>query len=149
KTYELMKNVMHEMDENSGTIPSTLNNQLERHCNKSKKVKNAIHQELNIYNANQHLKLQVQESRKLVAEQLLGVSEVMGDFAKEIKKEQESHHRQEEMMLDALQDFGIEIEQVEIYSLEPGNIDIDITIPSSSSLGECEKIIAPILSDIL
>ncbi|MBS4179719.1 stage II sporulation protein E [Lederbergia citrea] len=149
KTYELMKNVMHEMDENTGTIPPQTFRQLDKHCNKAKKVRDAIHQELTVYQVNQQLKKQVQESRKLVAEQLLGVSAVMGDFAKEIQRDQENHHRQEEMMFDALQDFGIEIEHVEIYSLEPGNIDIDITLPNSSSLGECEKIIAPLLSDIL
>ncbi|MFS0615521.1 stage II sporulation protein E [Lederbergia ruris] len=148
-TYDLMKNIMHEMDENTGTIPNSLNQQLERHCNRSQKVKNAIHQGLNIYQANQQLKLQVKESRKLVAEQLLGVSEVMGDFAKEIQREQANHQKQEEIILDALQDFGIEIEEVEIYSLVPGNIDIDITLPGQNVLGECEKIIAPLLSDIL
>src|SRR5690606_34498353 len=79
----------------------------------------------------------------------LGVSEVMGDFAREIQREQENHYRQEEMMLDALQDFGVEIEQVEIFSIEPGNVDIDITLPSHSMAGETEKIIAPIISYIL
>ncbi|MBO0995949.1 stage II sporulation protein E [Bacillus sp. SD088] len=148
-TYDLMKNIMHEMDENTGSIPNTLNQQLERQCNRSQKVKNAIHQRLNVYQANQQLKLQVKESRKLVAEQLLGVSEVMGDFAKEIQREQANHQKQEEIILDALQDFGIEIEEVEIYSLVPGNIDIDVTLPGQNVLGECEKIIAPLLSDIL
>lgn len=148
-TYELMKKVMHEMDENSGAIPISLNRQLEKHCHKAKKVQSAIHQELNVYQANQQLKIQVQESRRLVAEQLLGVSEVMGDFAREIQREQKNHYRQEEMILDALQEFGIEIEEVEIYNLEPGNVDIDITLPSRHLLGECEKIIAPLLSDIL
>ena len=50
---------------------------------------------------------------------------------------------------EAIQDFGIQIENVEIYSLEQGNIDIDMTIPNYEGHGECEKIIAPMLSDIL
>ena len=45
--------------------------------------------------------------------------------------------------------FGIEIDHVEIYSLEQGNIDIDITIPYCGGMGQCEKLIAPLLSDIL
>lgn len=149
RTYELMKNVKNEMDQNTGMIPHSLNRNLRKHCNKDKQVRDAIHQELNVLQMNQQLKVQVQESRKLVAEQLLGVSEVMGDFAREIQREQENHYRQEEMMLDALQDFGVEIEQVEIFSIEPGNVDIDITLPSHSMAGESEKIIAPIISDIL
>ena len=51
------------------------------------------------------------ESRRLVAEQLLGVSEVMENFAREIQRERENHHRQEEQIYEALQDFGIQIEQ--------------------------------------
>lgn len=148
KTYELMKQVMHEMDEKSGFIPAKVYRQLEKHCSKAGKVRDVIHQELVFYQANKRLKKQVQESRKLVAEQLLGVSEVMVDFAKEMKREQNNHHQQEELLLESLQDFGIDIEQVEIYSLEPGGIDIDLMIPGWYGNGEAEKIIAPLLSDI-
>ncbi|MBO1004710.1 stage II sporulation protein E [Pseudogracilibacillus auburnensis] len=149
KTYELMKSIMHEIDDQTGRVPASMYRKLEKHCIKPTNVRNAIHQELNVYMANEQLKKQVKESRKLVAEQLLGVSEVMGDFAREIQREQESHHRQEEMVMDALMEFGIEIDQVEIFSMEPGNIDIDIAIPNYQGFGECEKIIAPLLSDIL
>ncbi len=58
-----------------------------------RKVRHAIHQQLTLYHANQKLKNKYIESRKLVAEQLLGVSEVMGDFAKEIEREQNNHDR--------------------------------------------------------
>jgi stage II sporulation protein E len=60
-------------------------------------------------------KRKVQDSRRLVAEQLLGVSEVMADFSREIKREREQHFIQEEQMIEALQHFGIEIQHVEIY----------------------------------
>ena len=73
----------------------------------------------------------------------------MDNFAKEIQRERENHHKQEELILEAMQEFGIQIEQVEIYSLEQGNVDIDMTIPDCQGHGECEKLIAPMLSDIL
>ncbi|MEB6551171.1 stage II sporulation protein E [Heyndrickxia sporothermodurans] len=149
KTYDLMKKMIHETENGDGVIPHRVHREFDKHCTKAKKVEDAILQELTFYQANQKLKLQVKESRKLVAEQLLGVSEVMGDFAKEIQRERENHHKQEEMILDALQDFGIDIEHVEIYSLNVGNVDIDMTIPYCNGHGECEKIIAPLLSDIL
>ncbi|MFT8320022.1 MAG: stage II sporulation protein E [Bacillus sp. (in: firmicutes)] len=148
-TYDYMKDIMTEMSENDGNISMNLSREWEKHCTRSKKVTDAIHQELTLYQANQKLKKQVLESRKLVADQLLGVSEVMGDFAKEIQRERENHHKQEELILEAIQEFGIHIENVEIYSLEQGNVDIDITIPYNTDHGECEKLIAPMLSDIL
>lgn len=148
-TYEYMKEIMHEIDEESGTISQKLSREWEKHCTRSKRVLEVIQQELTFYQANQKLKKQVQESRKLVADQLLGVSEVMEDFAKEIQREREIHYKQEEQILEALQSFGIHIEHVEIYSLDQGNVDIDMTIPYCRGHGECEKLIAPMLSDIL
>jgi stage II sporulation protein E len=148
-TYDYMKDIMTEMADTGGNISSNLSREWDKHCTRSKKVTDAIHQELALYQANQKLKKQVQESRKLVADQLLGVSEVMGDFAKEIQRERENHYKQEELILEAIQEFGIHIENVEIYSLEQGNVDIDITIPYNTGYGECEKLIAPMLSDIL
>jgi stage II sporulation protein E len=148
-TYDYMSEIMQEMDQNSGAVPQKLSREWDKHCTRSKKVMEIMQQQLTYYQANRKLKKQVQESRRLVADQLLGVSEVMGDFAKEIQRERENHSKQEEQILEALQDFGIHIEHVEIYSLEQGNVDIDMTIPYCQGHGECEKLIAPMLSDIL
>lgn len=149
KTYELMQNIMHENKQNTYKHNMKLKKDFERHCSKSGKVEEAIEQEINYFQANQKLKREVQESRRLVAEQLLGVSNVMDDLSKEIKRERENHFVQEEQILDALQNFGIEIVNVDIFSLEQGNVDIEMSIPFCNGHGECEKIIAPMLSDIL
>jgi stage II sporulation protein E len=148
-TYSFMEEMIHEMDQNGGNVSKKLSREWEKLCSRSNRVFDAIGQELTFYQANQKLKKQVHESRKLVAEQLLGVSEVMDTFAKEIQKERENHHKQEEQILESIQEFGIHIEQVEIYSLEKGNVDIEISIPYCRGHGECEKLIAPMLSDIL
>ncbi|MFB5198116.1 stage II sporulation protein E [Neobacillus sp. KR4-4] len=148
-TYAYMEEIIHEMDQNGGNISSKLARDWERICTRSKKVYESIGQELTFFQANQKLKRQVQESRKLVADQLLGVSEVMENFAKEIQRERENHHKQEEQIMEAMQSFGIHIEQVEIYSLEQGNVDIEMSLPFCNGHGECEKLIAPMLSDIL
>ncbi|MFS0865403.1 stage II sporulation protein E [Fredinandcohnia sp. 179-A 10B2 NHS] len=149
KTYDYMKEIMHEVDTNSLAYNHKLTREWEKHCVRPKKVIDAIEQELTHYQANLKLKKQVQESRKLVADQLLGVSQVMSDFAKEIQREGENHHVLEEQILDALQAFGIQIGHVDIYSVEQGNVDIELSIPYCNGSGECEKLVAPMLSDIL
>src|SRR5699024_10152046 len=89
------------------------------------------------------------ESKRLVADQLHGVSEVMDDFAKEILKEREHHEKQELEIIHALKQLGIELEKLEIYQLEKGNIDIEMTVSFYDYRGEGSKLIAPVLSDIL
>ncbi|MFZ3591041.1 stage II sporulation protein E [Bacillus sp. DJP31] len=148
-TYEHMHKIMQESEEYPPQRNSSFQREWDKYCVKSSKVTEAIQYELTYYQANQKLKKQVIESRRLVADQLLGVSQVMGDFAKEIQRERENHSIQEEQILDALRDFGIEVGHADIYSLEQGNVDIEMSVPYCNGRGECEKLIAPILSEIL
>lgn len=148
-TYEGMQEIMYQMSENSGQLPQKTANEWGKYCRSGPKVIQAISQELMYYEANQRLKKQVKESRKLVADQLRGVSAVMDDFAKEILRERQSHQQHEESIMEAIQDFGLHIGNIEIYNLEQGNVDIEMSVPYCQGRGECEKLIAPMLSDIL
>lgn len=123
--------------------------EFESSCVKSKRVLEVMQQEVSHFTANRKLKRQVSESRRLVADQLLGVSEVMDDFAAEILKEREQHELQEMQIVQALQSMGIDLEKLEIYQLEKGDIDIEMTVSFQYYRGEASKLIAPVLSDIL
>ncbi|MTH55240.1 stage II sporulation protein E [Bacillus mangrovi] len=148
-TYDLMTQVTNETGADTYSQNRKLKKEFHSHCSKAASVEIAIEQELNEFKAGQKLNRQVQESRRLVAEQLLGVSKVMKDFSREIRRERENHYLLEEQILEALRNFGVEIGHVEIYSLEQGNVDMEMSIPFCQGHGECEKIIAPMLSDIL
>ncbi|MDL4840497.1 stage II sporulation protein E [Aquibacillus rhizosphaerae] len=148
KTYGLMTDLKGELED--GNHPNkVLQTNFENHCIKSKKVIDTMKQELSFYEANQKLKKQVSESRRFVADQLLGVSEVMDNFAKEILKERENHEQQEVEIVAALKHMGIEIDKLDIYSLEKGNVDIEMNLSFYHYHGEGPKLIAPMLSDIL
>ncbi len=148
KTYGLLTEVKNDM-ETGGGPNKILQRNLEDHCVKSAKVIETMRHELSFYEANQKLKKQVSESRRFVADQLLGVSEVMDDFAKEIMKERENHEQQETEIAGALKQLGMEIEKLDIFSVEKGNIDIEMHLTFSQYHGEGPKLIAPMLSDIL
>ncbi|MFK2826951.1 stage II sporulation protein E [Bacillus sp. B190/17] len=150
QTYHLMKDVLYELDSGQAELSQKLSKELDIHCFRPKRVEEAMQQQLTYYQANQKLKKQVQDSRKLVAEQLRGVSEVMSDFAEEIQRERENHYHQEEQIFEAIEAFGLEIEHIDIYNLNKSNVDIEIIIPfGDNSHGECQKLVAPMLSDIL
>jgi stage II sporulation protein E len=148
-TYDAMQRLMIETEKNGEVIDKRLLVEWKQHCIKPDKVMQAIQQEHTQHLAHQKLRHQVMESRKLVADQLLGVSRVMGDFAKEIQKERQEHHLEEEQILEALRSVGLEIGHVDIFQLEKGNMEIDMSIADDSGHGQAEKIIAPMLSDML
>lgn len=146
-TYNHMQRIMTNCEE-EGNVNKRLKADWARYCLKGEQVIHVIMHELNQYQAGKKLKRQLLESRRLVADQLLGVSKVMGDFAKEIQKERDNLQIQEEQILDSLRDAGVEIGHVEIFQLDEGSVDIEISVPTNEH-GECEKIIGPMLSHIL
>jgi stage II sporulation protein E len=149
RTYSYMEDLMDGVEKGTLEKNHKLQREWEKYCVKSTKVKELIEKDLFSFNASQQLKQQVRESRRLVAEQLSGVAKVMEDFAQEIKREKENHQLQEDQILDCLKSFGIDVRDVDIYSVEQGNIDIEMSMPYCQGRGECEKLIAPMLSDIL
>ncbi|BAC12030.1 stage II sporulation protein E [Oceanobacillus iheyensis] len=148
QTYSLMEEM--KEDVTSGKDPNRkVMRKFENHCVKSRKVVDAMKEEMSFYEANRKLRQQVTESKRLVADQLQGVSDVMEDFAKEIVKERQHHELQEAQVVAALKHIGIELTRLDIYQLEKGNVDIELTASFGEYRGEGEKLIAPILSDIL
>ncbi len=148
KTYDSMQNLMLETEKNGHVKDKILANEWKKYCIRSEKVVEVIKQEHSHYLVNQKLKKQVAESQKLVADQLLGVSRVMGDFAKEIQKEKQSFLLQEESILESLRLVGLDIGHVDIFSLEKGAIEMEMSIPFDEGHGQYEKVIAPLLSDL-
>lgn len=148
KTYALMESMKNNLAEDQELDRKTLV-EFNNYCVKSKKVIDTMKEEMSFYEANQKLKKQVTESKRFVADQLQGVSEVMEDFANEILKEREHHEKQELQIIHAIKNMGINLEKLDIYQLEKGNIDIEMTVSFYDYHGEGSKLIAPVLSDIL
>lgn len=93
KTYEMMTQIMTEQEQYQEIKDRRLKLDWEKHCVKPQKLQKPSPKSFHNTIRSQKLKQQVQESRKLVANQLLGVSQVMGDFAKEIQREHINHHK--------------------------------------------------------
>jgi len=149
QTYRWMTDMMTEIEMNPGIQKNDLKAEWRTACTKPEQVLHIMKQQFELYKNNMHWKRQIQESRQLVAEQLSGVSQVMEDLAKEIKREGQVLYLQEEQIRQALEELGLSIFNIDIISLDEGNVEIEIIHQYQKGLDECRKIIAPLLSDIL
>jgi stage II sporulation protein E len=118
-------------------------------CIKPDQILLEMKRQYEIYCNNLHWRKQVVESRKLVSDQLEGVSQVMEDLAKEIKREGQEMVLQEEQIREALEQMGLSIAGIDVINLEMGKVEIEIVHQYMKGFDECRKIIAPLLSDIL
>nr|WP_307208037.1 stage II sporulation protein E [Paenibacillus harenae] len=149
-TYKMMTDMMTTVEEdrvprNNKDVPKSWTT----HCVKTPLVLSDMQQQYELYKNNMHWKKQIFDSRQLVADQLLGVSQVMEDLAREIKREGQTLHLQEEQIREAVEGLGLSIQGIDIVNLEEGNVDIEVYHTFGKGFDECRKIIAPLLSDIL
>ncbi|WP_416148128.1 stage II sporulation protein E [Salipaludibacillus sp. HK11] len=148
KTYSYMEEIMKECEINGEVKSRALLVGWKKHCLVDSRVIKVVQEKLIERDVEDRLKHQLIESRKLVADQLIGVSQVMGDFARDIQREKKVHDQQEEEIKEALIEIGVDVDLVEIYGLEPGDIDLEVILPSNQ-YNEAEKVVAPLLSNIL
>ncbi len=148
-THKMMMEMLSAAEEErlptGGDMPRSWTN----HCIKANQVAVVMKHQYELYQQQKHWKSQLYESRQLVADQLLGVSQVMEDLSKEIKREGQTLHLQEEQIREAVEGLGLSVQGVNILNLEEGNVEIEVYHSFGKGFDECRKIIAPLLSDIL
>jgi stage II sporulation protein E len=149
QTYKYMTEMMSEIDARETFAKRDIPGEWKQVCVRTDQVLVVMKQQYGLFKHDLHWKRQIQESRQLVAEQLTGVSQVMEDLAKEIKREGHALFLQEEQIRSALEDLGLSIHSIDIISLDEGNVEIEIIHQYTKGFDECRKIIAPLLSDIL
>ncbi|MFC4098285.1 stage II sporulation protein E [Paenibacillus xanthanilyticus] len=148
-TYKMMTEMMTVVEEGQQPTGKEIQKQWGSHCNRAPQVLGVMVQQYEMFKNDLHWRKQLQDSRQLVAEQLSGVSQVMEDLAREIKREGQQLHLQEEQIREALEGLGLSIQGIDVVNLEEGNVEIEVYHTFGRRYDECRKIIAPLLSDIL
>jgi len=149
QTYKLMTDMMSAIEAEPDLSPSKIPKAWARHCVKTPQVLEVLKRQYDLYRHDLHWHKQLQDSRLLVADQLSGVSQVMDDLVKEIRREAKELVRHDEQIREELDKLGLDIISVDIISLEEGHIEIELVHSFRPGFDESRKIIAPLLSDIL
>ncbi|WP_025693286.1 stage II sporulation protein E [Paenibacillus zanthoxyli] len=149
QTYKYMTDMMTAVEENPDIRASRLPAEWARICGKTDEVLEVMRSQYYLYEHDMRWKRQIYDSRKFVAEQLSGVSQVMEDLAREIKREGQALYQQEAQIREALEKLGLSIHSIDIVSLDPGRVEIEVVHAYNRGFDESRKMIAPLLSDIL
>src|SRR5699024_12777181 len=99
-TYYLMENLKKDLL-TKHMVDYLHEQQFANHFVKSKKVIETMQNEVTLLQINKNLKKQVSESKKIVADQLKGVSDEMDNFANEIVLDRAQNDQQELQIIRA------------------------------------------------
>lgn len=149
QTYTYMTDMMTQIESKESMTKKQIPPEWKKVCVRTDQVLDIMKHQYSLYKNDLHWKKQILDSRHLVADQLSGVSQVMEDLAKEIKREGQELFLQEEQIRNALEELGLSIHTIDVISLDEGNIEIEIIHQYTKGFDECRKIIAPLLSEII
>lgn len=149
RTYTFMAEMMGAIEDNPTIGKKDIRGDWRQACVKTEQIMELMKRQYEVYKHDMHWKKQIYDSRRLVADQLSGVSKVMQDLAREIKREGQALYIQEEQIRTALEQLGLSIHGIEVIQLDEGNVEIEVVHQYTRGYDECRKIIAPLLSDVL
>ena len=149
QTYRLMTELMTVIEASDEITKKTIPKDWVEHCIKHEQTAFELADIYDGYGDHLYWKSQLEESRLLVAHQLFGVSKVMKDLASEITKEGKELSTQEQQIQNSLEKLGLSVMQVNIFNLDEGNVEIEITQPFCNGTDECLKVVAPLLSEVI
>lgn len=148
-TWYALEELVHTLDVKPGITKEDIPMALVNRCTKPELLLSTLKDSRSLVNRHLTLLQQLRESRQIVADQLSGVATIMLDLAEKIELETGANHKQEEAILHAFSQLGLEVENVEIVSLEEGKIEIEVLQLHPSVHDEPGKLVAPLLSEIL
>lgn len=149
QSYRLMTDMMSTVADRPDMEKTDIPVHWSRHCVKAPQVLEILKREYELYQHDLRWRQQLQDSRYLVADQLSGVSRVMDDLVREIRRETRLMEQQEEQIREAIDRLGLAVQHIDIISLEEGHIEIELVHAFRTGYDECRKMIAPLLSEIL
>lgn len=149
QSYRAFRDTVEIIDTEGLVAKENIPAEMQKRCVRTEQVIPAMHQAIDLIKRDMQWQGRVQESRELVAAQLQGVSGIMSELSGELQKENHVSADNEEHIVASLEQLGLAIRSVDIISLDEGKVEIEVTQMAATDMNECEKLIAPLLSEIV
>ncbi len=149
QTYHAFRDTIEIIDAEGVIVKEKLPSELQKKCVRTEQVIPVLHQAVDVIKRDMQWQLRLQESRDLVGAQLQGVSGIMAELSGELRNENHLSADHEEHIIASLEQLGLSIRSVDIISLDEGKVEIEVTQTAAADLNECEKLIAPLLAEIV
>lgn len=148
KTYQGLIDLLALMEIYGEVTPDNLPNELKRRCCRTKELAITISCLYENYNLNRYWYRRLIESREIVSEQLMGISEVMVSLPGELDFELEAGETGS-YLRKKLKEAGAQVDGLSVYRRENGGIEVSLTHFPCGGRMECRNVIVPLLSSLL
>ena len=122
---------------------------LKKRCIRLSELIQAIEDMFEIYKIHYGWQKKLFEGRQLVAEQFKGVSEIIGNLAKEVNNKYEFKTDLEDALYVAFDKEGVSVDKATVLVKENGKLEIEIEKRPCFDRKQCDSKIKPVVSKII
>jgi len=149
RSYHAFADIFIRFESGESVTPHNLPRELRTQCIDKKRLIEILQQEFTLFRKEYYWREQVAECRGLLSDQFNGISQVMNQLAVEIAREGLEFSKQEVEISRAMEKLGLAIMHTQIINLDKGNVEIRVTKNGCRQRGECTKVLAPMIADIV
>lgn len=127
-TYRSLFRLMETMDEKGILNPSDAEPLFKTRCIDLPRLVEELNHQLNIHQVKRVWQNKLRESRKIVGEQLFGVSDIIGNLSDEIESDIRFDDISEREVKQKLIENGIKVKKIETFREQQGRYKVELTI---------------------
>jgi stage II sporulation protein E len=148
-TYNGMFNIITTIESRGSIEKADIRGELSKHCIHLDRLIDSIQQVYGLYKSNLKWRSKIDECRQLVAQQLDGVSGVVGQLAQELDIRIDFKKDLEETISLELDKAGIRVKEVLVMEKSDGSIEINIHKNSCNGRRDCTRKVQRMVSKII
>lgn len=149
RTYQNMFTMFDVIQADGGLEMDTLPDELKKRCVRANQLVKTANYIYDIYRMNYEWSRKAQEGKRILKEQLEGVSGILDELSGEVDKEVHFKSDIEDELAVALDREGIEFDDIAVVKDKTGKIEVNIYRRACLGKRECVKDIAPAVSKAL
>jgi len=149
RTYQNMFEML-DVIQTDGTIDmETLPEDLKSKCLKANQLIKNTNYMFDIYRMNYKWRLKAEEGKKVISQQLEGITGILNELSEEIRQEVDFRGDIEEELAVALDKEGVKFNDVVVVNDDMGKYEVSIYKRACLGRRECVKDIGPVISKVL
>lgn len=149
KTYQSTFNLLALAEAHGGLVKEDIPAPIRRRCRHLNELLTTINYLFDTYRINMYWQKRLEEDREVVAAQLAGIAQVMGNLASELKVDVKAMDGEAQGIREELARRQLMVEDVEVWQSTAGQPEVFLSGLSCPGRKECLPLVTAVLSQVL
>jgi len=149
QTYKSIMNIFSIVESRGYASLKDTPSTFQKRCSHASEMVAAINCLYELYQKNSYWQRQMENTRNLIANQLMGSAEILEKLVKEIKGYGRSRELLEKNLIKALVKKNFSVDRVTVLAVGEKTIDLSLELQTCPGVEDCHQVLAPVVSKLI